>query len=234
MKAVILAAGRGGRMSPLTDNLPKPLLQVNGKALIDYVLESFPPEIDEVIITVKYLAEQIKAHVGEKNRGMKINYVQGSNKGTAYSFLATKSYFGNERFLFVQGDEIPDPIDVKNCLSKDLSILVFRTQTPKVSGIAYLRKDGTIERIDEKPKNPKSNLAADGVMVLNSDIFRYKPSLINGEYYFSTMVDSFVRDHKVLPVTARDFVGGFTTPDDLEIVGNILKKKLGKTSNNHS
>ncbi len=228
MKAVILAAGRGGRMGQLADNTPKPLLKVNGKPIIDYVLESFPSEIDEVIIAVKYLAEQIKAHIGKKNRGMNIRYVPGSKKGTAYSFMAAKKYLDNERFLFVQGDEVPDPVDIKNCLSKNLSILVFRSKTPEVSGIAYLRKDGTIEKIIEKPKNPTSNLAADGVMVLNTDIFGYTPSVIKGEYYFSTMVDLFVRDHKVVPVTARDFVGDFTTSSDLERVGKLLKKREKK------
>lgn len=225
MKAVILAAGEGQRMSPLTLNTPKPLLKVNGKPIIDYVLESFGPEIDEVIIVVKYLGNQIKKHIGKKNRGMRIKYVLGSNKGTAYSFMAAKKYLNNERFLFVNGDEIPDPHDVKNCLTKDLSVLVFKSQNPQANGIAYLKKDGTIKRIIEKPKNPKSNLGVDGVMVLNTDIFSYTPTLTRGEYYFSEMAGLFVRDHKVFPVSARDFIGDLTAPKDLVRVGKILRAR---------
>jgi len=225
MKAVILAAGEGKRMRPLTLKTPKPLLKVNGKPIIDYVLESFSPEIDEVIIVVKYLATQVKKYLGKKNRDRSIRYVLGSDKGSAYSFMAAKKYLGNERFLFVYGDEIPNSTDVKNCLARDLSILVFKTQNPQANGIVYLRKGGTIKRIVEKPKKPKSNLAIDGVMVLNTDIFTYEPTLIKGEYYFSAMVGLFVSDHKVYAVNAENFIGDLTAPSDLVRVGNILKAK---------
>lgn len=223
MKCIILAAGEGKRMRPLTLKTPKPLLKVNGKAIIDYVLESLTPEIDEVIIVVKYLGDQIKNHVGTINRGRIIRYVYGSDKGTAYSFIAAKKHLDDERFLFVYGDEIPNPVDVKNCLKRKLSILTFNSTNPKANGIAYLRKDGTINRIIEKPRNPRSNLAVDGVMVLNTEIFKYAPLFAKGEYYFSTMVNSFVYDNKVYPVNAKNFVGDLTTPQDLIRVGNIFK-----------
>src|SRR3989344_9620708 len=225
MKVVILAAGIGKRMRPLTLKIPKPLLTVNGKPIIDYVLESFPPELDEVIIVVKYLGTQIKKYIGTRNRGRSVKYIRGSDQGSAYSFLAVKKHLANERFLFVYGDEIPNPNDVKKCLAKDLSILTFTSQNPQANGIAYLRRDGTIRRIIEKPKHPASNLAVDGVMVLNTDIFTYSPALIKGEYYFSTMVGSFVRDHKVYPVKARNFIGDLSAPHDLIRVGNILKAR---------
>lgn len=225
MKAVILAAGEGKRMSPLTLNTPKPLLKVNAKPIIEYVLESFPPQIDEVIIVVKYLGDQIKDYVGTTNGDRRVRYVLGSDKGTAYSFLAAKKFLANQRFLFINGDEIPDSRDVRNCLKKDLSILVFKPQDPEANGIAYLRADGTIEKIIEKPKKSTSDIAVDGVMVLNSDIFSYKPASKNGEYYFTSMVGSFVQDHKVSPVAAKDFIGDLTTPNDLVRVGNILRQR---------
>ena len=223
MKAIILAAGEGIRMRPLTLTIPKPLLKVNGKPIIEYILESFPPQIDEVIIVVKYLGFQIKKHLGNKYRNLKIKYAQGSDKGTAYSFLAAKIYLHNERFLLVYGDEIPDPIDVQNCLAKDLSILTFKTQSPQACGIAYLRKDGTIVKIIEKPQKSKSDLAVDGVIVLNTDIFNYLPQLTKGEYYFSTLVGSFVRDYPVVPVLARNFIGDITSPHDLMRVRRLLR-----------
>lgn len=225
MRCVILAAGKGERMMPLTLKTPKPLLKVNGKRAIDYVLESLPSEIDEIIIVVKYLGHQIKKYVGLKNRGRKIRYALGSDKGTAYSFLAAKKYLKKERFLFIYGDEIPNSWNVKACLSKNLSILVFKSRCPQANGIAYLRKDGSIKRIIEKPKNPKSDLATDGVMVLNTDIFKYKPGKIKNEYYFSTMVGSFVRDHKVFPVKAKHFIGDLSAPKDIERVGKILRAR---------
>jgi len=123
-------------MMPLTTSTPKPLLKINGKPIIDYVLESFPPEITEVIIAVKYLGSKIKKYVGKKKRGMTIKYVLGSDKGTAYSFMAAKKYLKNERFLFVYGDEMPNPVDLKNCLKRELSILTFKSKNPQANGIA--------------------------------------------------------------------------------------------------
>lgn len=225
MKAVILAAGEGKRMRPLTLKIPKPLLPINGKPILDYILEALPPEIEEVIIVTKYLGSKIKNHVGNKNRGMKIRYVTGSSKGSAYSFMATKQYLENERFLFVHGDELIDPLDVKNCLDKDLSILVFTPSDPSACGMAYLGKDGSIRRIIEKPAKTKSKIAVDGLMVLNTDIFNYTPRITKGEFYFSTMVGLFVCDHKVIPVKLKKTIIDISKPHDLAKAGNILKAR---------
>ncbi len=225
MKAVILAAGEGKRMRPLTLKTPKPLLSVNGKPIIDYIFDSLPPEIDEVIIVVKYLAEQIKKYIGTKNRGFKISYVLGSNKGSAYSFMASKKYLRNERFLFIHGDELLTFEDVSNCLRKKLSLLTFESKNPQAHGIGYLRNDGTFKKIVEKPKDSKSNLGVDGVMVLNTDIFAYEPQSVSGEFHFSTMVGQFVRDHKVFPVASRGSIFDITTPYDLVRAGKILEAR---------
>lgn len=225
MKAVILAAGEGIRMRPLTDKTPKPLLKINGKPIIDYILESFPSEIEEVIIAVKYLGSLVKKHIGIKNRGMRVRYVPGSNKGTAYSFLAAKKYLKNERFLLINGDELTDSVDIANTLKKKLSILVFKPDNPSMCGMAYLRNDGTIAKIIEKPAKTKSKLAVDGVMVLNTDIFDYTPKLYKGEFYFSTMVSHFAHDHKLFPVKLKRTIININTPDDLIRAGKILRAR---------
>ena len=127
MKAIILAAGKGLRMRPLTLKTPKPLLKVKGKAIIDYVLESLPNEITEIIIVIKYRGNQIRMHVGETYRGKEVSYVVGSDRGNVYSFLATKKYLKNERFLLIYGDEIPNPVNVKKCLSFILQGMLLRS-----------------------------------------------------------------------------------------------------------
>jgi len=212
-------------MRPLTLKEPKPLLKINGKAIIDYVYESIPEEVDEVIVVVRYMGDKIKSHISENWRRKNIHFATGSDKGTAYSFLAASKYLKNERFLFLYGDEVPDPRDVKRCLNKDLSVLVFKSANPRANGIAYLREDGTIGEIVEKPNNPKSNMAVDGVMVINTDIFNYIPIRTKGEYYFSTMIDKFVEEHKVYPVMSTNFIGDVTKPEDLERVGELLKQR---------
>jgi UDP-N-acetylglucosamine diphosphorylase / glucose-1-phosphate thymidylyltransferase / UDP-N-acetylgalactosamine diphosphorylase / glucosamine-1-phosphate N-acetyltransferase / galactosamine-1-phosphate N-acetyltransferase len=222
MKAVIIAAGEGRRMRPLTLHIPKPLLKISGKAIIDYAYESLPAEIEEVIVVVKYLSDQIKAHIRKNWSKKKVEFARGSDRGTAFSFLAARKYLHNEKFLFLYGDEVPDPRDVKNCLKKNLSILVFKSTNPRANGIAYLRKNGTIKGIVEKPDDPSSNTAIDGVMVLNTDIFDYMPLKTRSEYYFSTMIDKFVLEHNVYPVKSISFIGDVTTPKDLRRVGKLI------------
>lgn len=223
MKAIILAAGEGKRMRPLTLKTPKPLLKVNGKPIIDYVFESLPTEINEVVVVIKYRGEAIRSHLGQSKNGVRVTYVEGSDKGTAYSFLAAREHL-KSRFLFIYGDEIPHPLNVKNCLARNLSILVFETNNPGSNGIVSLRKDGTIDKIVEKPKKAKTNIAADGVMVLNQDILNYVPTKTLGEYYFSELVGKFVKNNFVYPVMAQNFVGDLTTPGDLYRVKQIIKK----------
>lgn len=222
MKAVILAAGKGTRMRPLTLNTPKPLLKVNGKPILDYILESFPQEIDEVIIPVKYLGSQIKKHIGNRWHGMQVRYVRGSDKGSAYSFMAARKYLKNERFLLVNGDELTDRVDITNCLKKEFSILVFRTEKPNQSGITSLRKDGTVEKIVEKPFKTNSVLAANGVMVLNTDIFNYAPEIVKGEFYLTGMVSDFAGDHKLFPVKLKKTIIAISSPGDLIRAEKIL------------
>ncbi|MEK9166111.1 MAG: sugar phosphate nucleotidyltransferase, partial [Patescibacteria group bacterium] len=63
MKAIILAAGEGRRMRPLTLTTPKPLLEIQGKAIIDYVFDALPEEVEEAVVVVKYLGEKITKKV---------------------------------------------------------------------------------------------------------------------------------------------------------------------------
>jgi len=192
MRAVILAAGKGLRMLPLTAFTPKPLLEVGGKPIIYHVLNALPPEIDDIIIVVKYLGDKIKKRIGRYYKGIKIKYATGSDKGNAYSFMNTKKYLKDERFLLIYGDEIPNPEDIKKCLSRDLSILTY------------------------------GDSIKDGVMVLNTDIFEYSPSITKSEF-FSVMVDYFNIYHFVDLIKSENFIGEINTPKDLERVRICLK-----------
>ena len=184
-KCIILAAGKGERMIPLTLKTPKPLLKIKGKAIIDYVLKSLPSEITEIIIVVDYFGEQIKEHVGSSYKGRTVRYAQGSDKGNAYSFFATRKYLNDEDFLFIYGDEMPNKTNVKECMAKGLSILTYMS--------------------------PTLGWQDDGVMVLNTDIFNYFPLSVKGELHFHSLVEKFVRDHVVSFVKAKNFIGEINT-----------------------
>jgi len=216
MQVVILAAGKGERMRPLTLGTPKPLLKVGGKTLLDHIVESLPPDIDEIVLVTKYLGHKIRDYCGDEFHGKRVTYVDGSERGTAYSFLAAKPHIKSDRFLFVYGDELPYPRDIEECLKHPASILCWDVEDPWNHGIASLQPDGSIAEIIEKPKSPSSNLIANGVMVLNKKVFGYQPQVgPKGEYYFADMVNQFVRSNKVIAVKSISPIGGISTPEDL-------------------
>jgi MurNAc alpha-1-phosphate uridylyltransferase len=107
MKAMILAAGLGNRMRPLTDHTPKPLLCAGGKPLIEYHLENVQRAgIREVIINLAYLGEKIRAHLGDGQRfGLKISYsIEPEPLETGGAILHALDLLGKEPFLLVNGD----------------------------------------------------------------------------------------------------------------------------------
>ena len=101
-----MAAGKGVRMLPLTQERPKPLVHIAGVPLIEHVLRALPNDIDEVIIVVGYKAQMIQDHVGDLFEGKKIRYVhQWMPAGTAHA-LSLAQPFLTGRFLLMNTDDI--------------------------------------------------------------------------------------------------------------------------------
>ena len=211
-------------MRNLTETTPKPLLKFAGKSAIDHIFDALPTEIDEAIIVVKYLADQIKAHCGDRFRGRKIQYVIGSESGTAHSFMAARPFIKDgERFAVVYGDEYITAGEARECLSHTYSWLCYPVDDPTKVGIAEVDADGNIANVIEKPQSAKSNLAADGFMVVDAKIFNYSPDMhTDGEYYFSTMMNKFVKDHPVVAVHGSATHGQITTPEDIMMMSNKI------------
>lgn len=108
MKAMILAAGRGERMRPLTDTTPKPLLEVGGKALLDYHLVALKQAgIQDVIINHAWLGEQIESYVGKGEQyGLRVEYSPEVPEAleTAGGIIQALPWLGAEPFIVINGD----------------------------------------------------------------------------------------------------------------------------------
>ena len=200
MQCVILAAGKGTRMRPLTEHVPKPLIKVCGKPLLQHIVEALPKEIDEIILVVNYLEDQIRAYCGEEFCGRKVKYVTQANPagGTGDALRCAKPLL-HGRFLFMYADDIHGAKTLKDVVSYPYAMLAAHSEEPQHFGVLEINNDRTLKSIHEKPEVPPSNLINIGGMVLDTDIFSYeaKPS-VGGEVYITDMVTAFAKDHPVV------------------------------------
>lgn len=212
-------------MRPLTDNIPKPMVPVLGRPLLEYTFRALPKEVDEVIVAVRYLGDKIKNYFGDHFLDKKIIYVEGSELGTAYSFLAAKEYLKNERrFLFLYGDECPNAQDINDCLRYPSSILCWQVDDPWNHGVVKLGMNNQIIKITEKPENPATNIIAGGAMVLTPQIFEYEPVAgKKNEFYFTDMLDEYLKKETVNAIISTTAIGGISTPKDIERLEKYLQ-----------
>lgn len=229
MQAVILAAGEGIRMRPLTLNTPKPLLPVLGQPLLSWTIKSFPKEIDEIIIVIGYLGDKIKDFFGSEFDGRSIKYVVQKQKLGTYDALKTaRGLIKDDLFLTIYADDFFDTLSYERLIAKEApAILVKEVADPKRFGVVTLNPDGSIKEIVEKPAKPESNLANCGPSVLNKRIFDYPPDKgKGGEYYLSESVSKLAKENKVYAVVAFKWLPiGF--PEDLGKAEEFLNNNQG-------
>lgn len=129
MKAMILAAGRGNRLRPLTDTCPKPLIKVGNKALIVYHLENLAKAgFKEIVINVRHLGEQIQSYLGNgQSFGLSITYsVETTELEVGGGIYNALSLLGNDYFAIVNGDIWTDyPFENLNAKKQGLAYLVL-------------------------------------------------------------------------------------------------------------
>ena len=173
MKCIILAAGEGVRMKPLTNDTPKPMLKISGRPILEHILSDLPSEVDEVVLVVGYLKEIIMNHFGNRFNNLKITYIEQGQKLGTYKALELCKHLLNddERFLMLYADDLHSKDGIAACLKYDYSILVADHSEPQKFGVVSINSDGSIKSVIEKPRNPESNTVSTGVMVLDQNIF---------------------------------------------------------------
>jgi UDP-N-acetylglucosamine diphosphorylase/glucosamine-1-phosphate N-acetyltransferase len=183
MKALILAAGRGERLRPITDNCPKVMVPLVGKPVMQYILENLVKlGIRHFVIVVGFMSDAVKRHFGDgSNLGASISYVQQDRlTGEAEAILcAEKALSSEESFLVALGDFIADPGMVRETLriglqeNADVTLALARVLDPTQYGVVALDDRNRITRIMEKPpKNlAPSNIAAAGAYVFKPTVF---------------------------------------------------------------
>lgn len=206
MKAIILAAGQGTRLRPVTLTMPKPLVPVANRSLINYAIEMLKKAgLEEVGIVVNSLDSPITQRLGDGDGlGVKISYiVQEEQKGLAHAINLGRDFVGDEPFSVFLGDNIfQDKMEdlLRNFADSDAdaAVALGEVSDPTRFGIGILDGD-RLTGVVEKPKDPPSNLAICGVYLFRPSIFeaisRIKPSWRN-ELEITDAIQLMISDGK--------------------------------------
>lgn len=240
-RAVVLAAGRGTRMMPLTANLPKPLIPVAGTPMLERILRGLAAAgIDEGIIVTGYLGAMIEDYFGDGARvGMRLRYrTQEPQNGTAGALLQVEDLCGDEAFVLHWGDILVSPENYP-------AILASYTSQPTppacVEGLNYIddpcagaavyREHGRITRIVEKPAPGTSTTTWNnaGVLVLGPQVWPYLHRVTpspRGELEFTDVLrmlianDEFIIGHELVGLWSD--VGTPATVEELNGDGRLI------------
>lgn len=191
MKGLILCGGKGTRLKPITDSIPKQLIPIANNPLIFYTIESLlKAGIQEIGIVVNEENEDIFKQSLKDKFAVDFHYiVQKYPKGIADGLLTAEDFIGNEKFIMILGDNSYQ-IDLQKFIdhfiesNKSCKLLLKEVENPENFGVAYIANDKIIN-LEEKPKVAYSNMAITGVYAFDNNIFNacrnIKPSS-RGEY----------------------------------------------------
>jgi UDP-N-acetylglucosamine diphosphorylase/glucosamine-1-phosphate N-acetyltransferase len=196
-KAVILAAGEGQRMRPLTYTRPKVMLPIANKPILEHLLlEMRQAGINEFVFIVGYHDEQIRGYFGNgDNWNVSIQYAnQRKQLGTADAVRMVQGLLG-ENFLMANGDIIINHQDIQNLISQNRNAMTS-VELQNVSGLGVIEiKDDFVVRIHEKLANPPSHLANAGLYLFTPDVFSAiakTPKSSRGEYEITDTIQILI------------------------------------------
>ena len=226
VKAVILAAGKGTRLEPLTETRPKCLIQVMGKSFLYYILNNLKHSgYKEIAIVVGYKKEMIKQFCKEYN--FKVTFIeQKQQKGTGDAIKVTKDFVKKDDFIVLMSDNLYSREDLKAIKKKDsLNYIVgFKHEHPEKFGV-LIQEKGFLKKIVEKPKLAKSNLINTGLYKLTPKIFNILDKIKRtkrGEYEITDALTLLAQQKKVKVFQAKDYWLDFGYPWDIFKVNEFL------------
>lgn len=228
MKAIILAAGKGVRMLPLTKNVPKVMVEVNGKPFLEYVIEHLHAAgVTEFGIIVGYKKEAIADFL--KRKKIKATLMeQKEQKGTGHALLQARNFCSSEQFIVLGGDNLFSVADIKRLFQNDdLCYINGReVENPQKYGV-LLEREGKLVKIVEKPQQFVGNLANVGLYKFTSDIWEALDQIglsARGEYELTDAITSLAEQGKVKVLKLQDYWLDFGCKEDILKVEEFLRK----------
>ncbi|MBU0456807.1 MAG: sugar phosphate nucleotidyltransferase [Nanoarchaeota archaeon] len=229
MKAIILAAGKGTRMLPLTENVPKVLVEVNRKPFLYYVIENLKKAgFDEFGIIVGYLKEKIAEFI--ESNGINATLIEQKEQlGTGHAVMQAKDFCNDENFIVLGGDNLFSEDDLIMMNNNDEFNYIFGKE---ISGDLskygiLITKNNKLIKIVEKPTSFVGNMVNIGLYKFTPDIWDAldKISLSErGEYELTDAISILAREGKVNVLKLKGYWLDLGCKEDIPEVENFIKK----------
>jgi NDP-sugar pyrophosphorylase family protein len=248
MKAILLAAGTGTRLFPITESIPKSMIKIAGKPILEYILDDLISSgFDDFCIVIGYQSQQIKEYFKSwKENLIHITFVTQENLvGTANAIYCAKKFVNNENFLVYLSDTLI-PYDLQNILSEilhnpnDISLIssnVFSNASNSVGNV--LTKDNFVIRLSEKSNELSSNLAWAGLAFFNNNFIFEIIERLNvsqrGEYDITDAMNFAIKKNKQIKnYVCKKFIDCGTITGLLDGLKYVLSKDFQTCKENSS
>lgn len=209
MQAVVLAAGEGTRMRPLTESLPKPMLPVADRPLVAHTADAaVAAGVDDLILVVGYEQQVVRNYFGDSYRGVPVSYaVQAEQLGTAHAVQAARDHLDGE-FAVLNGDDLYNPAALEALFSGGPAVGTYEVADPTPYGVFSIT-DGRVTGIVEKPDDPPSNRVNVGAYVFPSQARDWLdvPLSDRGEHEITDVLEQVIEACEVRTVDIDRWLG---------------------------
>jgi mannose-1-phosphate guanylyltransferase len=180
VKAFLLAAGIGSRLRPITDTVPKCLVAIDDRSLLDIWLDAFDRAgVDEVLINLHHLPEAVRSHVAARGSRPSVRFaLELELLGSAGTLVANRDWVaGEEFFLACNADNLTD-FDLRDLIDEQreagavATLTAFHSESPSAGGVLELDAAGWVTGFAEKPADPVSDL-------VNAGMYAFRPAVLD-------------------------------------------------------
>jgi NDP-sugar pyrophosphorylase family protein len=231
-KAVLLAAGRGTRMRELTDELPKPMIAVRGKPILQHILEGLRDAgVQRFLIVVGYRADVVKAFFGDGSAfGVAVDYVtQVVQDGTGRVVELARDFAATDPFVLSYGDILVNPLNYKRLVAladSEAILSVKKNEDVSKGGAVFLNERFELTDLREKPApgEPTSPWYNAGIYTFRPGIFEFTARLEKsprGEYELTDAIRELAQSPATGVVQAFELEGEWADVRDPEVLAQL-------------
>tara|TARA_R110002074_G_scaffold274885_1_gene446440 strand:- start:5117 stop:5827 length:711 start_codon:yes stop_codon:yes gene_type:complete len=198
LRALLLAAGMGTRLRPITNTIPKCLVPIHGRPLLDYWLDHLftNDDVEHALINTHYLADTVERHIANSPWRDRVTLVyEAELLGTGGTILANRDFFDGAPALIAHADNLTD-FDIRALINAHqerpngvaITMLAFRTDDPKSCGVLELDDQLIVQAFHEKVEHPPTNLANAAVYIIEPEVNLFATTLGKVAFDLSTEI----------------------------------------------